>query len=163
MKAFGSVGLKFVGKSNPERAAPIALLSLLKHPLAALGREPAHLRTLARRLERLWAPRVPLDRVIAVLTEVGRGLRRQAVHGVPGSPPGSSVTRPDAPVEVVALRARATHPAPSDLEALPEPERPVVRGPAAVAEPDCTVWVPDGWTAQPGALGAWVIRRDGAS
>jgi ATP-dependent helicase/nuclease subunit B len=36
-----------------ERAAPVPLLSLLKHPLAALGREPARLRGLARRLERL--------------------------------------------------------------------------------------------------------------
>jgi hypothetical protein len=28
-----------------------------------------------------------------------------------------------------------------------------------VAEPDCTVWVPDGWHAEPGPLGAWVLRR----
>ena len=69
--------------------------------------------------------------------------------------------RPDAPVEVVALRARATRPSPTAVGALPEPSRPVVIGPQAVAEPDCTVWVPDGWAASPGPLGAWILRRRG--
>ena len=45
--------LRLVATVAAERAAPIPLLSLLKHPLAALAREPAQLRTLARRLERL--------------------------------------------------------------------------------------------------------------
>jgi hypothetical protein len=34
-----------------------------------------------------------------------------------------------------------------------------VRGPAVVAEPDCTVWIPEGWRAEPGPTGAWVVRR----
>jgi hypothetical protein len=28
-----------------------------------------------------------------------------------------------------------------------------------VAEPDCAVWVPDGWSAAVDASGAWVITR----
>ena len=67
--------------------------------------------------------------------------------------------RPGAPVEVVALRVRARRPAPLSLDELPEVSRPAVRGPEVVAEPDCTVWVPDGWRAEPGPLGAWVMHR----
>ncbi len=69
--------------------------------------------------------------------------------------------RTDATVEVVALRARASSTPPLAVDALPPPEtrRAVVRGPAVAAEPDCTVWVPEGWTARPGPTGAWVITR----
>jgi N-methylhydantoinase A/oxoprolinase/acetone carboxylase beta subunit len=69
--------------------------------------------------------------------------------------------RRGAPIEVVALRGRASSPSPIRMDDLPAPTRPEIRGPHAVAEPDCTVWVPEGWTARPGALGAWVLRRDG--
>ena len=61
--------------------------------------------------------------------------------------------RPGAPVEVVALRARARRAAaarPSTTCRAAVDRRPV-RGPAVVAEPDCTIWIPDGWTAEPGA------------
>jgi N-methylhydantoinase A/oxoprolinase/acetone carboxylase beta subunit len=68
--------------------------------------------------------------------------------------------RPDVAIEIVALRAWATRPAPIAIDALPAPERGVVRGPQVVAEPDCTVWVPPGWSARPGALGAWIVQRD---
>ena len=68
-------------------------------------------------------------------------------------------TQPGAPVEVVALRVRARRPAPLSPDELPEVSRPAVRGPEVVAEPDCTVWVPDGWRAEPGPLGAWVVHR----
>jgi N-methylhydantoinase A/oxoprolinase/acetone carboxylase beta subunit len=67
--------------------------------------------------------------------------------------------RPGAPVEVVALRVRARRPAPLRPDELPAVERRAVRGPEVVAEPDCTVWIPDGWRADPGPLGAWVLRR----
>jgi N-methylhydantoinase A/oxoprolinase/acetone carboxylase beta subunit len=70
--------------------------------------------------------------------------------------------RPDVPVEVVAVRAGASRPALVTPDALPAVERRAVRGPRVVAEADCTVWVPDGWRATPGPLGAWVLRRDGA-
>lgn len=65
------------------------------------------------------------------------------------------------PVEVTAVRARARRPPPISIDALPDVDRRPVRGPAVVAEDDCTVWVPDGWTAEPSALGAWVLRPRG--
>jgi len=68
-------------------------------------------------------------------------------------------TRPGAPVEVVALRVRARRPALLTPDRLPDASRRAVRGPDVVAEPDCTVWVPDGWQADPGPLGAWVVHR----
>ncbi|MEA2685079.1 MAG: N-methylhydantoinase [Actinomycetota bacterium] len=69
--------------------------------------------------------------------------------------------RPDAPVEVVALRARARRPAPLAIADLPPPavaRRPTV-GPAVVVEPDCTVWIPDGWRADVAADGSWLLTR----
>ena len=83
--------------------------------------------------------------------------------------------RPDDPVEVVAVRATATRPPAVDPAALPAPERLAPRpgdaaeaadgsareivGPCVIAEPDCTVWVADGWVARPGRAGALVLRR----
>ncbi|MBW3576102.1 MAG: hydantoinase/oxoprolinase family protein, partial [Actinobacteria bacterium] len=68
--------------------------------------------------------------------------------------------RPDAPIEVVALRARATRPAPLEVTDLPAPpERQAVVGPTVVSEPDCTVWVPRGWRADPGPVGALLLTR----
>jgi N-methylhydantoinase A len=67
--------------------------------------------------------------------------------------------RPGAPVEVVALRVRARRPAPLAPADLPPVARSEVLGPEVVAEPDCTVWVPDGWRAELGPLGAWVLTR----
>jgi N-methylhydantoinase A/oxoprolinase/acetone carboxylase beta subunit len=66
-------------------------------------------------------------------------------------------TLDDVEVEVVALRARATVTRPVSLPAAPE--RPSVRGPAVIDDPDCTIWVPPGWRAEPGVDGATVIRR----
>jgi N-methylhydantoinase A/oxoprolinase/acetone carboxylase beta subunit len=68
--------------------------------------------------------------------------------------------RLDAPVEVVALRARATRPPARTLADLPAPVRRSATGPIALAEPDCTIWVPAGWHASPGAAGALVLRRE---
>ena len=67
--------------------------------------------------------------------------------------------RPGAPVEVVAVRARASSPAPLRIADLPDVHRSRVVGPAVVAEADCTVWIPDGWRGEPRALGAWVVER----
>jgi hypothetical protein len=67
--------------------------------------------------------------------------------------------RPGAPIEVVAIRARASRAAPLTIGQLPVVARSRVVGPDVVIEPDCTVWVPDGWIAEPAALGAWVMVR----
>ena len=67
--------------------------------------------------------------------------------------------RPGQPVEVIAVRATVRVGAPVALEDLPAPARTGAVGPAVVAEPDCTIWVPAGWAAQPGAAGALVLRR----
>jgi len=69
--------------------------------------------------------------------------------------------RPETPVEVIALRARARRPAPLDPADLPPPGRRRVEGPAVAAEPDCTVWIPEGWTAEVGPLGAWILKGHG--
>ena len=68
--------------------------------------------------------------------------------------------RPGAPVEVTALRASARLPAPVDPSRLPEPpEREPATGPAVLAEEDCTVWLPEGWSAEAGTGGSWILRR----
>jgi N-methylhydantoinase A/oxoprolinase/acetone carboxylase beta subunit len=69
--------------------------------------------------------------------------------------------RPGAPVEVVALRARAQVPAAVAVAELgpPPTERRPTKGPCVVAEPDCTVWVPEGWSADVAADGSWVLTR----
>jgi N-methylhydantoinase A/oxoprolinase/acetone carboxylase beta subunit len=67
--------------------------------------------------------------------------------------------RPDSQVEVVALRVSARSSSPTGVEDLPLPgERGPASGPAVLAEPDCTVWVPQGWTAEVGGGDAWILR-----
>jgi len=67
--------------------------------------------------------------------------------------------RRDAPVEVVALRARARIDAELDITTLPVDDRETLDGPAVISESDCTVWVPDGWRARQGEAGALVLER----
>jgi N-methylhydantoinase A/oxoprolinase/acetone carboxylase beta subunit len=67
--------------------------------------------------------------------------------------------RPNAPIEIVAIRARARIDAPLDVTALPALDREVAVGPAVIAEPDCTIWVADGWRAHRGEAGALVLER----
>jgi len=69
--------------------------------------------------------------------------------------------RPDHPVEVVAIRAVAVGVPRVDIADLPVVERSLgaARGPAVLADPDCTIWLADGWTPTPGAAGATVLRR----
>ncbi|MEJ5255498.1 MAG: hydantoinase/oxoprolinase family protein [Acidimicrobiales bacterium] len=69
--------------------------------------------------------------------------------------------RPGHPVEVIAARATARRQPPVTLADLPPVERARVTGPVVVAEPDCTIWVPAGWRAEPGEVGALVLRRVG--
>ncbi len=53
--------------------------------------------------------------------------------------------RSDAPIEVIAIRARARRRSPRSLSDLPAPGRTPGVGPVAIVEPDCTIWVPEGW------------------
>jgi N-methylhydantoinase A/oxoprolinase/acetone carboxylase beta subunit len=69
--------------------------------------------------------------------------------------------RPDAPVEVLALRARAWRRSPIDVLDLAVSDRVGGVGPTVLAEADCTIWVPDGWEAVQGEAGALVVRRVG--
>ena len=76
--------------------------------------------------------------------------------------PTSSATASPAPTRRSRWSPSAPRPSlPSgfDLTDLPAPPRSPARGPAAIAEPDCTIWLPDGWSAEPGAAGALVLRR----
>jgi N-methylhydantoinase A/oxoprolinase/acetone carboxylase beta subunit len=69
-------------------------------------------------------------------------------------------SRSGAPVEVVALRVSARTASPTPVETLPVPDgRAPAAGPAVLVEPDCTVWVPDGWRAEVGGGGSWILRR----
>jgi N-methylhydantoinase A/oxoprolinase/acetone carboxylase beta subunit len=78
-------------------------------------------------------------------------------HGVHERRNGYS--RPGAPIEVVALRATARRAPTIDVGDLPPIARREAIGPAVIAEPDCTVWVPAGWRARPGAAGALLVER----
>ncbi|MFP5256329.1 MAG: hydantoinase/oxoprolinase family protein [Acidimicrobiia bacterium] len=69
--------------------------------------------------------------------------------------------RPDSPVEVVALRASASLVSQVDTSGLPVRTSHGGAGPTTIVEPDCTIWVPEGWRAEPGAGGALVLRRSG--
>lgn len=72
--------------------------------------------------------------------------------------------RPGDPVEVTAIRATAIRQSPVLIDDLPERVRsglPIV-GPSAIAEPDCTVWVPDGWVVDVGVGGALLMMRQPA-
>ncbi|MGI8810861.1 MAG: hydantoinase/oxoprolinase family protein [Acidimicrobiales bacterium] len=68
-------------------------------------------------------------------------------------------SRPGSPVEVVALRASARTPPTVRAEDLRPVERQPARGPCVMAEPDCTIWIPEGWAAEVATDGSFVIRR----
>jgi N-methylhydantoinase A/oxoprolinase/acetone carboxylase beta subunit len=41
----------------------------------------------------------------------------------------------------------------------PAVPREAVSGPAVIAEPDCTIWVPSGWKSRLGEAGSLVLER----
>ncbi len=69
--------------------------------------------------------------------------------------------RDGTPIEVIALRAVARRPAPVAFADLPAPVRRSATGPVVVAEEDCTIWIPEGWRAEPGEAGALLLTRSG--
>ncbi|MDQ4070758.1 MAG: hydantoinase/oxoprolinase family protein [Actinomycetota bacterium] len=67
--------------------------------------------------------------------------------------------RPGAPIEVIALRATARTAPTVSQEELGGVDRRRARGPSVIAEPDCTIWVPEGWTADVAEDGSYVVTR----
>ncbi|HZN14581.1 MAG TPA: hydantoinase/oxoprolinase family protein [Acidimicrobiales bacterium] len=68
--------------------------------------------------------------------------------------------QPGAPIEVVALRVSGRTASP--VESLPadgSASREPAVGPAVVSEPDCTMWLPEGWRADVHESGSWILRR----
>jgi N-methylhydantoinase A/oxoprolinase/acetone carboxylase beta subunit len=73
---------------------------------------------------------------------------------------------PDALVEVVCLRARGRLDPPVAYAELPAPWPPRsgrLVGPVSVAEADCAIWVPPGWTGRVGPGGSWILTRGGGA
>jgi N-methylhydantoinase A/oxoprolinase/acetone carboxylase beta subunit len=68
--------------------------------------------------------------------------------------------RPDAPIEVITIRATARGVPAVDVGALPAPTRTGGAGPLVLAEADCTIWVPSGWRAREGEAGALLLERE---
>ena len=144
---------------SDQRGVAAALAALATEAAAAVGGAPeqAEVAVDARYRGQSHELTVPFGVLsAAVVTEQSMvaafGERHRAFNGF---------DRPDAPVEVIALRARASGAVPIRFEDLPTPVRPAVRGPAVLEEPDCTVWIPSGWVGEAGGGGALVLRREG--
>jgi N-methylhydantoinase A len=167
----GALGMRAV--IVPPRAGVLSAVGLVCSPrqreLVRSWPEPLAHAGLATALDRVADEAVALvgGRVVEVERLVDcryEGQSHELTVSSPESFPAeherrNGFARQGAPVEVVSLRVRARRPAPLSPSDLPAVARSEVRGPEVVAEPDCTVWVPDGWRAEPGALGAWVLTR----
>ena len=64
-----------------------------------------------------------------------------------------------AAIAALSLIASAATPSPVAVADLPAPTRHRIDGPAVMAEPDCTIWVPSPWEGRVGAAGALVLER----
>ncbi|MGE0881644.1 MAG: hydantoinase/oxoprolinase family protein [Acidimicrobiia bacterium] len=67
--------------------------------------------------------------------------------------------RRDRAVEVIAVRRRTTVAAPLSFADLAPVTRGPVVGPMTLSEPDCTIWVPEGWAGRVGVGGALILER----
>jgi len=136
----------------------------------------------ARELVRSWTGDGPCDDALRVLAEearavVGPGASTSTALDVRYVGQSHELTVPtigafhdehqrrngyarhDAPIEVVALRARARIDSTIDITGLPVDDRETPEGPAVIAEAECTVFVPDGWRSRQGEAGALVLER----
>ncbi|MBV1837946.1 double-strand break repair protein AddB [Acetobacter estunensis] len=91
-----AVLLRLIAQAVDEKLAPVALLSLLKHPLVACGLTPGACRASARLLERRLlrgpAPAPGLDGLRARAHDIAQHPSR-----TPDAPDGTSADQPDAP------------------------------------------------------------------
>ena len=60
---------------------------------------------------------------------------------------------------MLAIRAEASGPPLVATERFPDLVRSQATGPTVVAEPDCTIWVAEGWRSRAGAHGTLVLER----
>jgi N-methylhydantoinase A/oxoprolinase/acetone carboxylase beta subunit len=167
----GALGMRAV--IVPPRAGVLSAVGLVCSPrqreLVRSWPEPLEYAGLASALDRVAAEAVALvgghDAEVERLVDCRyAGQSHELTVAGPDEFPAeherrNGFVRPGAPVEVVALRVRARRPAPLSPADLPSVTRSRVLGPEVVAEPDYTLWVPDGWRAEPGPLGAWMLTR----
>jgi len=165
----------------PARAGVLSAVGLLTAPrrreVVRSRPHPADLSTLDDDLEQVRRAASALfrptrgDQTATVMTTVDCRYAGQSHELTVGDVEGFHVehelrkgyARRDAPVEVVAVRATLTQPPALTLDDLPVPAHrasfgPLV-GPSVIAEPDCTIWLAEGWHATVGVAGALVLER----
>ena len=165
----GSLGMATV--IIPPRAGVFSAVGILGAPRQedavlswAEGLDPVRLEAAATKLAAEVAVRLPG----ATEVEVGYDCRYEGQsHEVTVSSTHefhaehqrlNGYARPDAPIEVTAIRASARTPASVDAVKLADVRRTSVAGPAVIAEADSTTWVPAGWSGEPGEAGALILR-----
>ncbi len=163
----------------PAAAGVLSAVGLLTSPrrreLVRSRPRPAHLGGLAEEVRQLAEEAGRLLPDATVRTSVDARYAGQSHElTVPG--PGAFAAehrarngyeRPGHPVEVTAVRAVATRPAPAPIEDVlagwAGRWAQLVTGPVALTRDDCTIWVPPGWEGTEGPLGSLVLRRRGRS
>ena len=163
----------------PAAAGVLSAVGLLTSPrrreLVRSRPRPAHLGGLAEEVRQLAEEAGRLLPGATVRTSVDARYAGQSHElTVPG--PGAFAAehrarngyeRPGHPVEVTAVRAVATRPAPAPIEDVlagwAGRWAQLVTGPVALTRDDCTIWVPPGWEGTEGPLGSLVLRRRGRS
>ncbi len=141
---------------HPQRTdgLDVALAELEEQAVAALDAAPGAVVTTSTSLDCRYAGQSHELRV-GDLSEFAAVHRERNGYDLPG-----------ASIEVIALRAAAEAPAPAGIEDVLARQGDeavdvvdVVHGPRVVARADCTIWVPPGWSGEPGPLGSLVLTR----
>ena len=153
----------------PPRAGVLSAAGLVGAPgqvdLVRSWPHPADHAGAAEALQQLEREAGPADEVVASLDCRYAGQSHELTVSTVDDFPAehkrrNGYARPGAPIEVVALRVSSRTASPTPIESLGDlGGRAPATGPAVLAEPDCTVWVPDGWEAEVGGGGAWILRR----
>ena len=149
-----------VGRRAARRAAPARPRALVAHPLDHTALADARRRA-GRRGREAGRPRRRRPRRPSTAATPARATSSRSRRSPPSTRPTGGATASSGPTRRSrswrCARRRRSRAASSSTD-LPAPTR-AASGPAAIAESDCTIWMPDGWTAEPGAAGALVLRR----